>query len=970
MDSTMMRIVHQAMNNAHEKMQSKEGVLQRLNEISRFYELAVMQLEGCLKFVRQETDSCILESSHEQVLTDLTEIRNRLQGRLKESEMAIMAKDRELASLRSSTANLKLERRTKSEPVEEYIFSNRMGGDDEEDDDDDRDNELFCELKNSVDQQVLNIRQKLQPDYRFKDKEGNSEVVEGINNKKIEQMGSDMGILKETLDLAFGKMQNAIFRSEVGPIEQQWRWDVEKDTMSALLQGFMSDFQETVEAQVWKEEEHVCLGLKEYWYDLMDEVVNLRHELDSFVGDNEVVQVKCTDPLQTSLGGKVSNRTNEKHSPEDFNHGKPEYQLSLKAEEVMQEVHEEERGEDGGHFVSKMIKNHESIIRKKSAEVEELNLLKREILRQKGNLSSRREEIGMQENSLKRRVQEIILKLDKLRDWDVKLNETFGNYECNHEEETLSEERFLKSDANHIDNLELDTLEDVWKKMDKVPYAINEELQNEGSRLKQDQEEENLKSVIMERTYVTLLESLIKENRIELHDFELENLIWKDICNLVLTEVVNQWLENIKGNNIESRTREEIYCTVLREAIKDYSSNGNFALVECQDLRVENNSLNDSAFSDKFCYLEGTIREDVCWTLLHEMLKEWNECIYGCETESLLREEVDWLICNETIKEFVKTAGDPLAQYQDIVTREFLQITESFVREDICMVFIREMIKEWKMESLSKEEIFQFVMVEVLRDAFDLFSEADSRTHDKFPKGMLFANKLQNDRQVGAEENLNEKIGTEEDLMSSESSKGLLTKFHTFSSVSSKLASKALGSELGSSLDIVVGGLQKVYDQVSPAVGSAHSSEPSYCQPKTNKEVQLNPPDSVFTPVLRFQEVLVDLEHTSKEKLEINFLRLDKMRDGINILVEHVSTLRKKESLYRNAFTRRCQDLWKAETEVDLLGDQVDVLAGLLEKIYTILCHHSLVLQQYFEVSDILQLIKKELTGAVNTSKN
>lgn len=40
------------------------------------------------------------------------------------------------------------------------------------------------------------------------------------------------------------------------------------------------------------------------------------------------------------------------------------------------------------------------------------------------------------------------------------------------------------------------------------------------------------------------------------------------------------------------------------------------------------------------------------------------------------------------------------------------------------------------------------------------------------------------------------------------------------------------------------------------------------------------------------------------------------MRDGINILVEHVSTLRKKESLYRNAFTRRCQDLWKAETEV------------------------------------------------------
>lgn len=38
---------------------------------------------------------------------------------------------------------------------------------------------------------------------------------------------------------------------------------------------------------------------------------------------------------------------------------------------------------------------------------------------------------------------------------------------------------------------------------------------------------------------------------------------------------------------------------------------------------------------------------------------------------------------------------------------------------------------------------------------------------------------------------------------------------------------------------------------------------------------------------------------------------------------------------------------------MDLLGDQVDVLVGLLEKIYTILSHHSPVLHQYFEVSKV-----------------
>lgn len=39
-----------------------------------------------------------------------------------------------------------------------------------------------------------------------------------------------------------------------------------------------------------------------------------------------------------------------------------------------------------------------------------------------------------------------------------------------------------------------------------------------------------------------------------------------------------------------------------------------------------------------------------------------------------------------------------------------------------------------------------------------------------------------------------------------------------------------------------------------------------------------------------------------------------------------------------------------------MLGDQVDVLLGLLEKIYTTLHHYSPALQQYFEVTILLGL--------------
>lgn len=42
-----------------------------------------------------------------------------------------------------------------------------------------------------------------------------------------------------------------------------------------------------------------------------------------------------------------------------------------------------------------------------------------------------------------------------------------------------------------------------------------------------------------------------------------------------------------------------------------------------------------------------------------------------------------------------------------------------------------------------------------------------------------------------------------------------------------------------------------------------------------------------------------------------------------------------------------------------MLGDQVDVLIGLLERIYLMLDWHSPILQQYFEVSCYCLIIRK-----------
>jgi ElaB/YqjD/DUF883 family membrane-anchored ribosome-binding protein len=116
-DSTIMSMLHSRMDKAHERVHSKEGVIARLHEISKFYELAVMQLEGCLKFVLEEADSS-LESSDEEALGDLAEIRDRLEGRLRETELAIAEKDRELTERLENEMKLRHELELKERELE------------------------------------------------------------------------------------------------------------------------------------------------------------------------------------------------------------------------------------------------------------------------------------------------------------------------------------------------------------------------------------------------------------------------------------------------------------------------------------------------------------------------------------------------------------------------------------------------------------------------------------------------------------------------------------------------------------------------------------------------------------------------------------------------------------------------------------------------------------------------------------
>ncbi|XP_071700534.1 WPP domain-associated protein [Rutidosis leptorrhynchoides] len=94
-----------------------------------------------------------------------------------------------------------------------------------------------------------------------------------------------------------------------------------------------------------------------------------------------------------------------------------------------------------------------------------------------------------------------------------------------------------------------------------------------------------------------------------------------------------------------------------------------------------------------------------------------------------------------------------------------------------------------------------------------------------------------------------------------------------------------------------------------------------------------------------------------------NRTRLENSRSQLSSLIKATNVLKSTGIIYKQKLERKCHDLQMAEDEVDLLGDEVDTLLGLLEKIYIALDHYSPVLQHYPGVIEILELVRRELSG-------
>ncbi|KAL0452183.1 UNVERIFIED_CONTAM: hypothetical protein Slati_1196400 [Sesamum latifolium] len=634
-DSIVMRILRSAMDEAHEKLQSDDGPIEFLHERSTFYELAAILVEGGLSIIEEETD--IPESSSDKILADLKDIRHWLQGRIQDMKRLIVEKDRELMERLEN--ELKLRRALELKEMElVYLHGKLEPGRTKNDDSHDfpmideavhggpSEGDIF-RLKNSVGQQLCNMKQKLEDEkerliterrtsksrvsspnlsFEFLDLERNGSPVftEDVNPKSefarpdknilIRWMSSDIDILKENMDLAFGRMKIA----EVLLLEKEWRWSVEKDVELILVKGFISNLQGSFDVELRKK-----VGLlNDSWFDLINEMRVLCHELKDFFAGNDVDE-KAKGP---SAPGSLKRTSSE-----------PLLDI-IYTDNLIEEDTEVERS----HHVAKMIKNHELIIRKQR---QEWNWVTRDVLQREGTSScTKRDE---DKNRLERRIQDAITRLDNLTRRKGKFADQtgVGCRKCIQKKTAIPKSNVKRTNRS---STTVESLEEVIGK------------------LREERDGLCFQITVMEDTYQLLFHGMVRDISTFLCAEKTERLMRSRSGRLSLgncpydhhinsAEERDGTVAELEGssstqmllNFVESTVREDLYVVFFRETVNQWKKN--FVQESIGSL----------------------LKEEVYMVLFREMSEAWKSEKDACAFESLIREDIYQFVVTEAVND-------------------------------------------------------------------------------------------------------------------------------------------------------------------------------------------------------------------------------------------------------------------------------------------------------------------------------
>ncbi|KAG5051087.1 hypothetical protein JHK87_003285 [Glycine soja] len=316
---------------------------------------------------------------------------------------------------------------------------------------------------------------------------------------------------------------------------------------------------------------------------------------------------------------------------------------------------------------------------------------------------------------MRERIHVVTEKLGNFIRRNAKLIESLFNQRSIHDAELFPRRKLSEVDEIH-------TIKDVesQRRAEKQVKGVCD--------AKNEKQDELIGMSQMEKEYNTMQNSISEnvcgsvDDQVEVLDsksynFDLEKKIQECVYKYYLREVISEWNENIEMQTIERKSRDDINLIVLSEAVMDISANQEFSLIKGRGSEAEESCLQCLTCSD----------------------------------------QIHYIVLGETLKNVVNYASFASTERENRIQNDFLGqlqfITiENILKEDVCMVVFKAMVKEWKleldnyyMENYIRENINQVVMVWTLNDAFLLTIE------DSCSTSTMMLNQV---RKVHGEENL------------------------------------------------------------------------------------------------------------------------------------------------------------------------------------------------------------------------
>ncbi|XP_010247766.1 PREDICTED: WPP domain-associated protein [Nelumbo nucifera] len=500
-------------------------------------------------------------------------------------------------------------------------------------------------------------------------------------------------------------------------------------------------------------------------------------------------------------------------------------------------------------------------------------------------------------------------------------------------------------------------------------YKLRREFLNErdsSSHLKKDKEFDALRKKISE--IILKLDIIFKETK-------EQPMVCEDLKNLqVLKDRLDSLLfENHQLKDFLRNERKQVKCLSSQVS-------GAADKISCHSLTKEKLLMHIKKLECNIEDLEMRVfvKEDVNKCILKELFRKIRCDIEDTDIMTKFTQEICGLIFKESFKD-AEAATEWSIEDSDM---------EHIFMQEICEIIFREAVKDaeatinsMKMRSLQENERVISLEATVLGIKKALTLNLEEK--EQMKKEILSLSALVTDKEKLAtktESTLMEVQGQYDQVFQElnrlrdevSHKERLISNSNIESNTMKKKLKEALEQldlyreeieKLDQNLKLEIKKLGAADEERSILHATIKENQDVIAMVKTKEREHKKQMEYIIMSIEAISRSIADFEREVAEAVKRNNLRLDDLNSQCRPLVQGANSLRRIGLMYEQRLERRCSDLQMAEAEVDLLGDQVDALLSLLEKIYIALDHYAPVLQHYTGIMEILKLVRRELRG-------